>query len=90
MIDVLWEDRIPFVDLNNDQWFTTPNLGASHKTAEPDSTRHIKEGRLDRVDAQDEDSSLGRRYLIDEESFRRHAGDVLWLAQKRPSSKRDR
>ncbi len=31
MIDVLWEDRIPFVDLNNDQWFTTPNLGQATK-----------------------------------------------------------
>ena len=31
MIDVLWEDRIPFVDLNNDQWFSTPNLGGATK-----------------------------------------------------------
>jgi uncharacterized protein (DUF362 family) len=31
MIDVLWEDRIPFVDLNNDQWFSTPNLGGFTK-----------------------------------------------------------
>ena len=31
MIDVLWEDRIPFVDLNNDQWFSTPNLGGNTK-----------------------------------------------------------
>jgi uncharacterized protein (DUF362 family) len=29
MIDVLWEDRIPFVDLNSDQWFSTPNLGGN-------------------------------------------------------------
>jgi uncharacterized protein (DUF362 family) len=27
MIDVLWDGRIPFVDLNNDQWVSTPNLG---------------------------------------------------------------
>jgi uncharacterized protein (DUF362 family) len=31
MIDVLWEDHIPFVDLNNDQWFSTPNLGGATK-----------------------------------------------------------
>ena len=31
MIDVLMEDRIPFVDLNNDQWFSTPNLGRATK-----------------------------------------------------------
>jgi uncharacterized protein (DUF362 family) len=27
MIEVLCEDRIPFVDLNHDQWFATQNLG---------------------------------------------------------------
>jgi len=31
MIDVLWEDRIPFVDLNYDQWFSEPNLGGNTK-----------------------------------------------------------
>jgi uncharacterized protein (DUF362 family) len=31
MIDVLWEDRIPFVDLNNDQWVSTPNRGGNTK-----------------------------------------------------------
>jgi uncharacterized protein (DUF362 family) len=27
MIDVLFEDRIPFTDLNSSDWFITPNLG---------------------------------------------------------------
>lgn len=31
MIDVLREDHIPFVDLNDDQWFSTPNLGGATK-----------------------------------------------------------
>jgi uncharacterized protein (DUF362 family) len=31
MIDVLCEDQIPFVDLNDDQWFLTPNLGGATK-----------------------------------------------------------
>lgn len=31
MIDVLWEDRIPFVDLNDDEWFPAPNLGGFTK-----------------------------------------------------------
>jgi uncharacterized protein (DUF362 family) len=31
MIDALLEDQIPFVDLNHDQWFSTPNLGGATK-----------------------------------------------------------
>ena len=38
---------------------------------------------------EDENTSLGRRYTLNEESLRRYAGDVLRLAEKRASLGRD-
>ena len=78
--DVLYEDRIPFVDLNNDSLFTLPNKARFSPLKEFSFPRTLRQVRFDCLDGKNEDPSLGRCDPFNEKHVRCHAWDRLWVA----------
>ena len=80
--DILYEDRIPFKDLNTTEGHAVPNLGGYT------TLKTLTFPRLfNKVDwivslAKMKTHHWGRCHLVDEKPVRRHARDVLWVAQK--------
>ncbi len=80
--DVLYEDRIPFHDVNMMEGITVPNLGRQTRLTHINlSTNHQRRG-LDRLDGKDENTSLGWCHLIDEKFLWDDARHLLRVAQK--------
>ena len=86
--DVLYEDHIPFHDVNMMEGITVPNLGRQTRTRHLDlSTNHPRCG-LDRLDGKDENASLGWCNLIDEKFLWDDARHLLRVAQECASHRR--
>ncbi len=84
-IDILGENRVPFIDLNNGQVITVPNAG--QKT---DLKTLTFPSALKKVDwivsmAKMKTHHLGRRNPFHEKFIWSYAGKLLWLAEKCPT-----
>ena len=86
--DVLYEDRIPFHDVNMMEGITVPNLGRQTKLSTLTFPRIIKEVDWIVSMAKNENASLGRCHIIDEKLLRNDARYLLRVAQERASPRR--
>ena len=80
--EILWEDKIPFVDLNYDQTYTIANAGKFSRLKTLTLPAVLQQVDFNHFSGQAEDAPLGGCHAVSKKSLWRHAGNHLWLAQK--------